>query len=204
MLLIALTGGIASGKSVVAARFAELGAVHVDADVLAREVVQPGTPGLAAIAAEFGERMIAADGSLDRAALGAVVFGDPEKLARLNAITHPEVRRLARERFSAAEAADADAVVVYDVPLFVEAGRAAHEHFDLVVVTHAEASVRLDRMTRLRGMSREEAERRVSAQASDADRLAVADVVIDTGGTLEHTTEQVDDLWARIIAGEFR
>ncbi len=204
MLLIALTGGIASGKSVVAARLAHLGAVHVDADALAREVVQPGSPGLAAIVADFGDRMIAADGSLDRAALGAVVFSDPEMLARLNAITHPEVRRLARERFAAAARDDPDAVVVYDVPLFVEADRASDEHFDLVVVTHAAASVRLDRLVRLRGMTPEEAEGRISSQASDADRLAVADVVIDTDGSMEDTTAQVDALWARIASRRLR
>lgn len=204
MLLLALTGGIASGKSVVASRLAELGAVHVDADRLAREVVEPGTPGLAAIAREFGVGMIAADGSLDRAALGAVVFSDPARLARLNAITHPEVRRLARRRFEAAAAADPDAVVVYDVPLFIEAGRAAEEAFDLVVVTDAPASVRLDRMVRLRGMTLEDAEQRLAAQASDAERLAVADAVIDTGGSLERTRDQVDILWRRIAAGQLR
>lgn len=204
MFVLALTGGIASGKSVVAARLAELGAVHVDADQLAREVVEPGTAGLAAIVAEFGQKVLSPDGSLDRRALGSIVFGNPERLARLNEITHPEVRRLARARFDAAEALDPDAVVVYDVPLLVEARRASEEHFDLVVVTDAPASTRMNRLVRQRWMTPAEAWKRISSQASDAERMAVADVVIETDWTLEETRRQVDELWARIAAGEFR
>ncbi len=196
MYLIGLTGGIASGKSVVASRLAEHGAVHVDADALAREVVAPGTPGLAAIAREFGADVIAADGSLDRAALGAIVFRDPAKRLALNAITHPAVWALAKERFDAAQAADPRCVVVYDVPLLVEAAGDRPIHFDLVVVVHADHETRVTRMVELRGMSREEATHRMNSQASDTERLAIADVVIDSNGTLEQTLAQADELWA--------
>lgn len=204
MFLLALTGGIASGKSVVASRLAELGAVHVDADQLAREVVEPGTPGLAAIASQFGTSVIASDGTLDRRALGGIVFGHPERLALLNAITHPEVRRLAKKRFDEAQANDPDAVVVYDVPLLVETQRAAEQHFDLIVVTAAPPVSRMHRLVRQRWMTPSEAWKRISSQASDAERTAVADVVIDTDWSLEETRAQVDDLWARISSGEFR
>jgi dephospho-CoA kinase len=191
--LIGLTGGIASGKSTIASRLAEHGAVVVDADRIAREVVEPGTPALAEIAARFGDGVIAPDGSLDRPALGAIVFGDPDALAALNAITHPAVLRASTARFQAAADEDPDAIVVYDVPLLVES---ANEYpFDRVVVAHADESTRIRRLVELRHMDPAEAERRIRSQASDEQRLAVADVVIDTGGTLEHTREQVDALW---------
>lgn len=196
MQLIGLTGGIASGKSTIASRLASHGAVVVDADRIAREVVEPGRPALAAIAERFGPAVIAADGSLDRPALGAIVFADEEARLALNAITHPAVLAESTARFAAAEAADPDAIVVYDVPLLVES---ANEYpFELVVVAHADAATRADRLVRLRGMDRAEAERRIGAQASDEQRLAVADVVVDTGGTLEHTHDQVDALWERL------
>ena len=197
MLLIGLTGGIASGKSVVAKRLREHGAVHVDADVLAREVVEPGTPGLAAIEREFGTEVIAADGSLDRPALGAIVFSDPEKRLALNAITHPAVWNRAKELF--ATAGDDD-IVVYDVPLLVEASGERPMTFDVVVVVNASTATRLDRMVSLRGMSREEALHRLNSQATDTERLAIADVVIDANGTLEETLAQVDTLWAKLRA----
>jgi dephospho-CoA kinase len=194
--LIGLTGGIASGKSTVASDLVAHGAVLIDADRLAREAVEPGSVALAAIAREFGPSLVGVDGSLDRAALGAIVFGDPAALARLNAIVHPAVRALSDERIRAAELADAGAVIVYDVPLLVEA--AVDHPFDLVVVTQASPETRLHRMVDLRGMSREDAERRIRSQADDADRLAIADVMIDTDGTLDHTRRQVDDLWERV------
>ena len=198
MYLIGLTGGIASGKSVVARRLAELGAVHVDADVLARQVVEPGTQGLAAIVEEFGSGILQADGSLDRPALGAIVFSDPEKRLALNAITHPAVWRRARELFDAAEAADPQAVVVYDVPLLVEAASERPIRFDLVVVVNASTATRLQRLVELRGMTREEAAHRLNSQATDTERLAIADVVIDSNGTLDETLAQVDMLWANV------
>lgn len=200
MYLIGLTGGIASGKSVVAQRLAQKGAVVVDADVLAREVVQPGTPGLEAIAETFGTEVIAADGSLDRAALGAIVFSDPDKRAALNAITHPAVWARAAERFAAAEAADPHAVVVYDVPLLAEASDRRPMTFDLVVVVHAAIEERIRRMIDNRGMTREEATHRLNSQATDTERLAIADVVIDNNGSLEATMEQVDELWEMAAA----
>lgn len=196
--MVALTGGIAAGKSVVSARLAELGAVVVDADRLAREVVEPGTVALRQIAEAFGASMLTGDGALDRAALGAIVFEDPAGRARLNAITHPAVWELARQRFEEAAAADPEAIVIYDVPLLVEASADRPLEFDLVVVVHASREIRIERMVRIRGMRPADAEARVAAQAADEDRLAVAELVIDSSGTLEHTLEQVDDVWQRI------
>lgn len=196
MPLIALTGGIASGKSTVARRLVEHGAVLVDADVLAREVVEPGTPGLAAIAERFGASVIDEDGRLNRAALGAIVFADEAARLDLNAITHPAVWARARQLFADAQARHPDAVVVYDVPLLVEASGDRRLHFDRVVVVHADRDERIRRLVELRGLDEAEARRRVLAQAGDAERLAVADVVIDATGTLEHTLAQVDELWA--------
>jgi dephospho-CoA kinase len=192
---IGLTGGIASGKSAVAARLRELGAVVVDADAVAREVVEPGEPALERIAAEFGPGVIAADGTLDRPALGAIVFADPERRETLNGIVHPAVWERTTRHFEEAEAADPAAIVVYDVPLLVE-GRAGRSYgFDTVVVVEAAAAERIRRMVELRGMDRAEAERRIAAQATDAERRAIADHVIDADGTLEQTLAQVDALW---------
>lgn len=196
--LIGLTGGIASGKSTVARRLVQHGAVHIDADHLARAVVEPGTDALAQIRATFGAGVINADGSLNRAALGALVFGEPAALARLNAIVHPAVRALSNELIREAERADPAAIVVYDVPLLVEAS--VGHPFDLIVVAHADEETRVRRMVDLRGMSTEDATQRIGSQASDADRLAVANVVIDTDGTLAHTLEQVDALYERVRA----
>ncbi|WP_417562777.1 dephospho-CoA kinase [Microbacterium sp.] len=199
MPLIALTGGIASGKSTIAARLAEHGAVVVDADRLVREVQQPGSPVLDEIAAAFGADMIDADGALDRQRLGAWVFGHADRIARLNAIVHPAVAAASAERFAAAFAADPAAVVVYDVPLLVEAGRThGGDRWDLIVVAHAPADVRRARLTRLRGMSDDEARARLSAQVTDDERLAIADVVIDTAGSLADTLAQTDALWERL------
>lgn len=198
MPLIALTGGIASGKSTVAKRLAALGAVIVDADLLAREAVEPGSPGLRAVAEEFGDGLLTADGSLDRPALGAIVFADSSARHRLNAIVHPEVERLSHARFSAAFASDPAAVVVYDVPLLAEArGRA---EFDAVVVVHAPAEQRIRRMVELRAMTEDEAERRVAAQASDEERIAMADHLIDASGSLGDTLAAVDELWPTLRA----
>jgi len=197
MTLVALTGGIASGKSTIARRLAERGAVVIDADALVRELQQPGTDVTRAIGEAF-PGVVRADGSLDRAALGAVVFGDRDALATLNGIVHPAVRAESQRRFEAARAADPDAVVVYDVPLLAEA-RGTGE-WDLVVVAHAPAEVREDRLVAHRGMRREDARARIANQASDAERLALADVVIDTGGSLEDTLRQADALWERLTA----
>ncbi|MFF1878834.1 dephospho-CoA kinase [Leifsonia sp. NPDC058230] len=198
MQLIGLTGGIASGKSTIARRLADHGAVVVDADKIAREVVEPGTPALAEIAEAFGDAVIRPDGSLDRPALGAIVFADEDARLRLNGITHPAVLKASTARFEEAAAVDPDVIVVYDVPLLVES---ANEYpFDQIVVAHAGSDTRIDRLVRLRGMDPAEAERRIRSQASDDERLAVADVVIDTDGSLERTIEQTDALWERLTA----
>ncbi|MES2092677.1 MAG: dephospho-CoA kinase [Actinomycetota bacterium] len=202
MYLIGLTGGIASGKTVVASRLEELGATRVDADQLARDVVAPGTPGLAAVVERFGPDVLAPDGSLDRAALGAVVFADQQARLALNAITHPAIRLLSSKRFADAADADPDAVVVYDVPLLVETSAdPGFRGFDLVVVVNASAETRLDRLVELRGLTREDALHRIESQATDTERLAVADVVIDSAGSIEQTLGQVDELWKRIHSG---
>lgn len=191
-----LTGGIASGKSVVAARLAERGAVVVDADKIAREVVEPGTPALTRIAEEFGTGVLTADGSLDRAALGAIVFSDPAKLATLNAITHPAVRELSHLRFAEAGEADPDAIVVYDVPLLTEAR--GKDEFDVVVVVSAPEPARIERMVSLRGMSREEAADRIRSQVPEQQRRALADIIVESGGTLEQTLARADEVWSEL------
>ena len=196
MPLVALTGGIASGKSTIAGRLAERGAVVVDADRIVRDVQQPGSPVLADLVDAFGADVLRADGTLDRAALGARAFGDAEAVARLNAIVHPAVRAESARRFAEAFAADRDAVVVYDVPLLVEAR--SDDPWELIVVAHAPEPVRLRRLVELRGMSEEDAAARLASQVSDEARLAIADVVIDTAGTLEDTRRQVDELWTAL------
>ncbi|MCU1559084.1 dephospho-CoA kinase [Mycetocola sp.] len=196
MYLIGLTGGIASGKSTIARRLTEHGAVLIDADQLSREAVEPGTPALATIVERFGSGVLNADGSLDRAALGEIVFSDPEALATLNAIVHPAVRSLSSKRIEDAGNADPAAVVVYDIPLLVES---RNEYpFDLIVVAHASPATRMTRLTGIRGMHKAEARKRIDAQAGDEERLAVADVVIDTEGNLEDTLTQADRLWDRV------
>ncbi|WP_371516547.1 dephospho-CoA kinase [Kitasatospora sp. NBC_01300] len=194
MLKIGLTGGIGAGKSEVSRLFAAHGAVIVDSDVIAREVVAPGTDGLAAVAAEFGPQVLRADGALDRPALGAIVFADPARLQALNAIVHPLVRARSAELEAAAAP---DAVVVHDVPLLAENGLAPL--YDLVVVVDAADDVRVERLVRLRGMAEDEARARMAAQASRADRLAIADVVIDNGGPLEALAARVDEVWAELV-----
>ncbi|MBK0419154.1 dephospho-CoA kinase [Leucobacter sp. CSA1] len=198
MALIGLTGGIASGKSTIGRRLEALGSVRIDADRLAREAVEPGSRGLRLVVERFGEEIIRDDGSLDRAALGERVFGDPEALADLNAIVHPEVRRLAERRVAEARAADPDAIIVYEVPLLVESG--ADMDWDLVVVADAPAETRVRRQVELRGLDEGDARRRVASQASDEERRAAADVVIDTSGDEARTIEQVDALWKRLTA----
>ncbi|QTV80972.1 dephospho-CoA kinase [Microbacterium sp. NIBRBAC000506063] len=196
MPLIALTGGIASGKSTIAARLREHGAVIVDADAIVRDVQAPGSPVLAEIAQAFGDDMVTDAGELDRAALGARVFGDDEALARLNAIVHPAVRAESARRFGEAFDADPEAVVVYDVPLLVEAR--VDDPWDLIVVADAPAQLRLERLVAHRDMEPDAAQARIDAQVSDAARRAIADVVVDTSGTLEETLAQTDALWERL------
>lgn len=193
MRWVGLTGGIGSGKSAVAARLAELGAVIIDSDRLAREVVAPGTGGFDEVVAEFGAPVVA-DGSLDRAALGRLVFGDEGKRRRLEGIIHPRVRTRVAEM---ASAAPDGAVVVNDVPLLVEAGLA--DTYEAVIVVFANEAVRVERLVRARGMSEEGAKARIAAQASDEQRHAVADFEIVNEGTLEELRSKVDELWPRLL-----
>jgi dephospho-CoA kinase len=194
VLRIGLTGGIGSGKSTVSRLLKQRGAVIVDADAIAREVVAPGTPGLAAVVEAFGDGVVAPDGSLDRPALAAVVFADPDARKRLDAIVHPLVRARATE---VAAAAPADAVVVNDVPLLVETGQAGS--YDLVLVVEADPGTRVARLVQ-RGLTAEDARARMAAQATDEQRRAVADVVLDNSGTPEELEAQVDRFWADRVA----
>ncbi len=193
--MIGLTGGIGAGKSVVARRLAELGAVVIDADQLAREVVARGTEGLAEVRKLFGDDVITPDGSLDRPAVAARVFGDEAARRRLEEIIHPRVRQATAERIAAAAP---DAVVVNDVPLLVEAGLS--DTFDLVVVVEAPDRVRISRLVRDRGMTQQQASERIAAQASAEQRRAVADVVLDNSGDIEALNAQVDKLWRERLA----
>ena len=193
VLSVGLTGGIGSGKSEVSRRLAAHGAVIVDADAVAREVVEPGTPGLARVVAEFGDGVLLPDGSLDRERLGSIVFADDDRRARLNAIVHPLVGERMRELV---ERAPADAIVVYDVPLIAENGLA--DMYDLVVVVDAPVEEQVRRLTERRGMTEEDARARIAAQATRDKRLAIADRVIDNSGTLDGLAEQVDELWAEL------
>ena len=196
---VGLTGGVASGKSAVAAKFAELGAVVIDADALARDVVAPGTPGLAAIKDSFGAGILLPDGSLDRKALGAIVFSDEPQRLKLNAIVHPLVRQAAKEL---REQAPAEALVVEDIPLLVESGQA--EDFDAVIVVQAPHEERIRRMVEDRGWSVEDARSRMAAQATDEQRAAVADYVLENFGTIEDLQGRVADLYQQLTkaAGE--
>ncbi|MEU3776796.1 dephospho-CoA kinase [Streptomyces sp. NPDC032472] len=193
MLRVGLTGGIGAGKSEVSRLLAGYGAVVVDSDRIAREVVEPGTPGLAAVVEAFGKSVLTPEGTLDRPRLGSIVFADQEKLKTLNAIVHPLVR--ARSAELEAAAGD-DAIVVHDVPLLAESGLAPL--YDLVVVVDAAPQTQLARLTALRGMPEEEARARMAAQATREQRLAVATLVIDNDGPLEALEPQVRTVWKEL------
>jgi len=196
VLRVGLTGGIGSGKSEVARRLAEHGAVLIDADVAAREVVVPGSPGLARIAAAFGDSVLRPDGSLNRERLGEIVFGDPGLRAKLNEIVHPLVGAWmqAAERAAVQAAGPPGPVIVHDVPLLAESrGR---DGFDVVLVVDVPSELQVERLVRLRGMAPGQARARLAAQASREQRLAVADVVIDNSGTLEELDRRVAEVWS--------
>ncbi|MFC0042025.1 dephospho-CoA kinase [Actinomadura rayongensis] len=190
MLTVGLTGGIGSGKSEVSARLAAHGAVVVDADRIAREVVEPGTPGLAAVVAEFGDDVLLPDGGMDREKVGSIVFADPDRLKALNAIVHPLVAERSQQIM---DAAPPDAIVVYDVPLLVENDLGAL--YDVVVVVDAPVETQLERLTGRRGMTEEAARARIAAQATREQRRAAADVVLDNSGPLDALHAAVDALW---------
>jgi dephospho-CoA kinase len=189
---VGLTGGVGSGKSTVAALLAEHGAVVIDADAIAREVVAPGTPGLAAVLARFGDAVTSPDGSLDRAALAGIVFNDEPARLDLNAIVHPLIGARTAELMAAAAP---DAIVVHDIPLLVE-GKLA-DGFDAVVVVEADQQTRLERLE-LRGLPEADARARMAAQATDEQRRAVADEVIRNDRDLDALRAEVDQLWRRL------
>lgn len=190
MTRVGLTGGIASGKTTASSRLAELGAVVIDSDVLAREVVGRGTPGLAAVVREFGPAVLTPPGDLDRQALAGIVFDDEAARRRLEAIVHPLVRRRAAEIEALAPPG---AVVVHDIPLLLESGQAGD--FDVVVVVDVDEAVQRERLHAHRGMSAEQAAARIAAQSARQDRLAVADHVISNDGTPDELRRSVDTLW---------
>jgi len=194
MLKVGLTGGIGAGKSEVSRLLVECGAVLVDADRIAREVVAPGTPGLASVVEAFGTDVLAPDGSLDRPRLGSIVFSDPDRLAVLNSIVHPLVGARSRELESAAAE---DAVVVHDVPLLAE--NALAPLYDLVVVVDASPETQLDRLVGLRGMTEQDARARMAAQATREKRLEIADVVIDNDVPLEDLRRRVQEVWGDLV-----
>ena len=194
---VGLTGGVASGKSTVSAMLRDLGAVVVDADALAREVVEPGTPGLDAVADEFGSDVLTADGRLDRSKVGALVFADPSRRAALEAIVHPLVRARATE---IEEAAPAGVLVVHDIPLLVETGQATS--FDAVVVVDVPEEVQVERAVRERGWTEAEARARVEAQASRADRLAAATHVVENSGDVEDLRQRVTEVFEQLVRTE--
>ncbi|GAQ55433.1 dephospho-CoA kinase [Streptomyces acidiscabies] len=195
MLTVGLTGGIGAGKSEVSRLLVEAGAVLVDADRIAREVVAPGTDGLAAVVEAFGAGVLGQDGGLDRPKLGAIVFADPEKLALLNSIVHPLVGARSRELEAAAPA---DAVVVHDVPLLAENGLASL--YDLVIVVDVAPGTQLDRLVRLRGMTEDDARARMAAQATREKRRAIADIVIDNDVPLAELERRVREVWGELRA----
>jgi dephospho-CoA kinase len=195
--LIALTGGIASGKSTVANRLLELGAVVISADELVRHVQRPGSPTLDAIGKRFGLGVIDGDGELDRAALGRLIFDDAIARADLEAIVHPAIGIEFKARIAIITAERPDAVIVYDIPLLVETNRASE--FDSVIVLMCEPQIRLERLERLRGMTKEAAQARIDAQASEKDRLALADWTIDTSKSIDSTIAQTDAVWAEVV-----
>ncbi|MEU3446744.1 dephospho-CoA kinase [Streptomyces thermolilacinus] len=193
MLTVGLTGGIGAGKSEVSRLLVSYGAVLIDADRIAREVVEPGTPGLAAVVEAFGPDILTDEGTLDRPRLGSIVFGDAERLATLNGIVHPLVGARSAELQAAAAP---DAVVVHDVPLLTENGLAPL--YDVVVVVEASTGTRLERLVRLRGMTESEARARMAAQATPEQRRAVADYVIDNDGPLEALEPRVRKVWEQL------
>ena len=193
MYLVGLTGGIAAGKSTVAKRWVEQGAVEIDADQLARDVVAPGTDGAQRIREEFGDQVFLADGSIDRPKLGSLVFGDAEKRKQLEAIVHPLVKAAAKQQV---DALPTNTIAIYNVPLLVEAS--VDLPFDLVVTVEAPAKEQIERLKKYRGMSEAEATKRVASQANPAQRANAADVILNSNQELPLLLKDADSLWLRI------
>jgi dephospho-CoA kinase len=198
MTIVALTGGIAAGKSTVSNRLAEHGIVVIDADQVARDVVAAGTDTLTRIVDQFGDEVMHPDGSLNREALGAIVFADPVSREALNNIVHPAVRRRSQELFDRAQQSHPHRVLVYAVPLVAEASR--RDEFDVIVVVHTPREQRISRLVNFRGMTEADATARVDAQATDDERLAIADVVVDSSGKRDDTLLAADQLATALIA----
>ena len=196
MFLIGLTGGIGSGKSTVASRLKTLGARIVDADKIAREIVEPGEPALAELAEAF-DGVLNADGALNRAELARQAFATPEATEKLNSITHPRIRERTLQRFAQARTEDVP-VLVYDMPLLIENGE--YKKMDHVLVVDAEDEIRIDRLVNSRGLDEDDARRRIAAQISREERLAAADSVVDNSGTRDQLLQQVDTFWEQVVA----
>jgi len=196
VLRIGLTGGIAAGKTEVARRFAHHGALVIDHDQLARDALAIGSPGLQRVVEEFGSDVLHDDGSLNRPALGRIVFGSPQDLRRLNEIVHPEVHRLSADAEDAARKDDSNAVVVHDIPLLVETGQ--ENDFDVLIVVDAPVDVRVERLMTGRGMTEHDARSRIAAQINDDVRRQAADVVLDSSASLDELQQQVDEVWQEI------
>lgn len=196
MITIALTGGIASGKTTISTRLRELGAVIIDADEIARRVVQPGQPALRKIVERFGDSVIGVDGNLDRKALADIVFNDDEALKALNDITHPEIRKVTESIIAEVSADEPNTIFVHDIPLLAE--NRSNYDYDFIWVADSPAEVRKERLMEDRGMSAAEAQARIDAQVSDEERRMIADVVIDTTRAIPETLDQVDELFARL------
>lgn len=197
MLTVGLTGGIAVGKSTVMRTFAELGAVCFDADAIARSVVEPGRPALAAVVRAFGPSALAADGTLDRAALGEIVFANPERRRELEAILHPPIIAEQDRLIDEVRATSPGAIVIVDAALMIESG--GYKRFDQLVVVHCAPEVQRQRLMARSGLTAEEADRRISAQMPQHEKLEYATLAIDTGGTLDDTRQRTEAAWRELV-----
>lgn len=201
MLRIGLTGGIGSGKSEVSRRLAARGATIIDADKAARDVVAPGMQGLKQIVAAFGDGVLLPDGSLNRPKLGQIVFADEDSLRKLNAIVHPLVHQhMADAEDRAVRKGGDETVIVHDIPLLAEAGPSRSKGFDLIIVVDVPPEVQIERLTRTRGMTAEDAAARMANQATREQRLSIADIVIDNSGTLADLRKRIDEVWSDLRA----
>lgn len=200
-MVVGLTGGIASGKSIVSGEFKKLGAVVIDADLIAREIVEPGQPALPEIEKEFGPSVINGDGTLDRKALGDMVFSDPEKLKRLNRITHPRIIERQRRMIEEIKGAHKDPLIVVDAAILIEAGE--YRNMDRVIVVYADEDKQVERLSHRNGLTTQEAEKRVKAQMPLKEKVLYADYVIDNNGGIEETRQRARDLYMKLSARKY-